>query len=153
MLVFIKVLRFYSVAVRSIVLEDVLGLEDTFWSPWPWSRSQVLSIGLEASSPRKLPCPRLEDSTIFWIVEILLQKARNVAENLRRPFFVFFNWRSPEKLSWRPAFVFGEHLRLCPWSLALVSSIPFLGLERVCSRKGCSWPWPRNFFVSLAWSL
>ena len=26
---------------------------------------EVLSLGLEASSPRKLPCPRLEDSTIF----------------------------------------------------------------------------------------
>ena len=46
-------------------------------------------------------------------------------------------------------FFFGEHLRLCPWSLA--SSIPVLGLERVCPRKGC--PWPRIFFVSLASSL
>ena len=26
---------------------------------------QVLGLGLEASSPRKLACPRLEDSTIF----------------------------------------------------------------------------------------
>ena len=33
---------------------DVLGL-----------KGQVLGLGLEASSPRKLPCPRLEDSTIF----------------------------------------------------------------------------------------
>ena len=41
---------------------------------------------------------------------------------------------------------FREHLRLCPWSLA--SSIPVLGLESVCPRKGC--PWPRIFFVSLA---
>ena len=32
---------------------------------------QVLGLGLEASSPRKLACPRLEDSTIFWKVEIL----------------------------------------------------------------------------------
>ena len=47
-------------------------------------------------------------------------------------------------------FFFGEHLRLCPWSLALASSIPVLGLESVCPRKGCSWPWPRIFFVSLA---
>ena len=43
-------------------------------------------------------------------------------------------------------FFFGEHLRLCPWSLA--SSIPVLGLESACSRKGCPWPW--IFFVSLA---
>ena len=29
------------------------------------SKPQVLGLGLEASSPRKLPCPRPEDSTIF----------------------------------------------------------------------------------------
>ena len=41
---------------------------------------------------------------------------------------------------------------LCPWSLALASSIHVLGLESVCPRKGCPWPWPwpRIFFVSLA---
>ena len=50
-------------------------------------------------------------------------------------------------------FFFGEHLRLCPWSLALASSIPVLGLESVCPRKGCPWPWPRIFFVSLSLSL
>ena len=47
-------------------------------------------------------------------------------------------------------FFFGEHLRLCPWSLVLASSIPVLGLESVCPRKGCPWPWHRIFFVSLA---
>ena len=47
-------------------------------------------------------------------------------------------------------FFFGEHLRLCPWSSALASSIPVLGLKSVCSRKGCPWPWPRIFLVSLA---
>ena len=41
-------------------------------------------------------------------------------------------------------------MRLCPWSLALASSIPVLGLESVCPRKGCPWPWPRIFYVSLA---
>ena len=30
-----------------------------------------LGLGLEASSPRKLACPRLEDSTIFWKAKIL----------------------------------------------------------------------------------
>ena len=38
------------------------------WAPlWPSSRThfQVLGLGLEALGPRKLPCPRLEDSTIF----------------------------------------------------------------------------------------
>ena len=46
-------------------------------------------LGLKASSPRKLPCPRLEDSTIFWTVEISLENARNLAENLRAPFLFF----------------------------------------------------------------
>ena len=32
---------------------------------------QVLGLGLEVSSPRKLACPRLEDSTIFRKVKIL----------------------------------------------------------------------------------
>ena len=50
---------------------------------------QVLGLGLEASSPRKLPCPRLEDSTIFCSVESLLENARNLAENLRRPFLFY----------------------------------------------------------------
>ena len=102
---------------------------------------QVLGLGLEASSPRKLACPRLEDSTIFWNVKIL--------------------W-SAWKIFWK-TFFSGDHLKnfcevffffffsestcaLCPWSLA--SSIPVLGLESVCPRKGCPWPW--IFFVSLA---
>ena len=29
------------------------------------SKPQVLGLGLEALGPRKLPCPRLEDSTTF----------------------------------------------------------------------------------------
>ena len=47
---------------------------------------QVLVLCLEASSPRKLPCSRLEDSTIFCTVEVWLKNARNLAENLQRPF-------------------------------------------------------------------
>ena len=31
---------------------------------------EVLGLGLKASSPRKLACPQLADSSIFWIVEI-----------------------------------------------------------------------------------
>ena len=62
-------------------LQPLYGIGKQRWSPrgrpWPRgrprghilkslalaSKSQVL--GLEASSPRKLACPRLEDSTIF----------------------------------------------------------------------------------------
>ena len=45
------------------------------------SRTHFEVLGLEASSPRKLTCPRFEDSTIFWTVKILFKNARNNAEN------------------------------------------------------------------------
>ena len=104
---------------------------------------QVLGLDLEASSPQKLACPRLEDSTIFWTVKIL--------------------W-SARKIFWKTFFCgdrlknFSEDLFFFRRALALVSlasSIPVLGLESVCPRKGCPWPWPRILFVSLAlaWSL
>ena len=103
---------------------------------------QVLGLGLEASSPRKLPCPRLEDSIIFWIVKILWSAWKIFVKT----FFFEIAW----KFLWRP-FFFGEHLRLCPWSLTLASSIPVLGLESVCPRKGCPWPWPRIFLCPWPW--
>ena len=103
---------------------EVLGLE-----------GQVLGLGFEAPSPRKLACPRLEDSSSFWNVKILW---KNFLENV-------FLRRSLEKFLWRP-FFFWRALALV--SLALASSIPVLGLKRVCPRKGC--PWLRIFFVSLA---
>ena len=108
---------------------------------------EVVGLGIEASSSRKLPCPRLEGSTIFCTVEILLKNARNLAENFLRSLFVFFNWRSLEKKCLRPFSpekffeVFFVWRTLAPVSLAL--SIPVLDLERVCSRKGYAWPWPR----------
>ena len=119
------------------------------------SRTDFEALGLEASSPRKLHCPWLEDSTIFWTVEILLESPRNFAENLWS-FFVFFKWKLPEKNFWRP---FSPEknfddllLRLLEKSFwkhffwrALASVSLVLGLERICP-----WPWLRNFFVFLA---
>ena len=49
-------LEFSGEIARGGVLENVLGLEDVL---------DTFSLGLEASSPLKLACPRLEDSTIF----------------------------------------------------------------------------------------
>ena len=49
-------------------------------------KGQVLGSGLEASRPRELPYPRLEDSAFFCTVEILLKNARNLAENWQRLF-------------------------------------------------------------------
>ena len=121
-----------------------------------------LGLGLEASSPRKLACPRLEDSTIFWNVKILWSAWKifwktffsgDRLKNFCEDFFFFFEiaWKIFVKTFF--FFFFGEHLALCPWSLALASSIPVLGLESVCPRKGCPWPWPWIFFVSLALAL
>ena len=68
------------------------------WSPRgrPWPRGHILKslalaskpqvLGLEALGPRKLACPRLEDSAIIWTVEISLENSRNLAENLQIPF-------------------------------------------------------------------
>ena len=55
----------------------------------------------------------------------------------RRPFFSFF--------------LFSENTcAMCPWSLALASSIPVVGLEMVCPWKVSSLPWPRIFFCVLS---
>ena len=96
------------------------------------SRTHFEVLGLEASSPQKLACPRLEDSSIFWIVKILWSawkifwktffcgdRLKNFCEDL-----FFFFLRSPEKFLWRRA-------------LALVSLVLGLGLEHSC-------PWPRE---------
>ena len=83
---------------------------------------QVLGLGLEAYKSSKIALSSAKDSTIFWIIKILLENARNLAENLRRPFF-----RDRLKKNFDHLF-FGEHLLLCPLSLS----------------------WPRAY-LSLAW--
>ena len=128
------------------------------WSPRgrPWPRGQILkSLALAskvkslASRPQVLEnWPVLGSRTALFFE--LLKFCGAVEKFLENVFL----WRSLEKFLRRPFFL-GEHLRLCPWSLALASSIPVLGLESVCPRKGCPWPWawPRIFLVSLASSL
>ena len=98
------------------------------WSP----RGLILKSLALASKPLVLEnCPVLGSSTTLFF-ELLK----------------FCKW--PEKNFWRLFFghrlkkiflktLFCEHLRLCTCSLA--SSIPVLGLERVCPRKSCPWPW------------
>ena len=83
---------------------------------------KVFGLGLEANKSSKIALSSAKDSTIFWIIKLLLENARNLAENLRRPFF-----RSPEKkfddffLENTCASVLGPWPRifLCPWSRAL----------------------------------
>ena len=94
---------------------------------------EVLGLGLEAYKSSKIALSSAKDSTTFRIIN-LLENARNLAENLRRHFFIdrlktnfddlFFVWRT----------------------LASVSLV--LGLE-----YSCPWPWLWIGFVSLASSL
>ena len=102
--------------------------------PAPWSpevessRTHFEVLGLEASSPRKLPCPRLEDSTIFeplkfcWKAPETLQKickdvflVSSSRDHLKKIFEDLFRLKKFFKDLF---FFFGEHLRLCPSSLA-----------------------------------
>ena len=119
------------------------------------SRTHFEVLGLEASNPRKLPCPRLEDSTNFEPLKFRWKTSETLRKICKDLFLVSSSrdclkknfWRlfSPEKNFWRPyffeiawkkilrTFFFGEHLRLCPWpreglSLAL-KFFCVLGLE------------------------
>ena len=96
-------------------------------------------LGLEASSLRKLACPRLENSTIFWMVKFcrLPEKffSRSFFKNLFEDLFFIF-WRTLAFVS----LVFClEHS--CPWRREGLSS------ERL------SLVLASDFFVSLASSL
>ena len=135
------------------------------WSPRgrPWPRGHILkSLALKvkslalASRPQVLEnWPVLGSRTAVFFE--LLKFCGALEKFFKKHFFVKITRKIFVKtffffleIAWKKFFFFffGEHLRLCPWSLA--SSIPVLGLERVCPRKGCPWPWPRIFFVSLA---
>ena len=101
------------------------------------SRTHFEVLGLEASSPRKLACLGSRTAPIFELLKFC-EALENffgkrffveIAGKIFVKTFFFFFWRA----------------------LALVSLV--LGLESVCPRKGCPWPWPRIFFVSLALDL
>ena len=94
----------------------------------------LLGLGRETSSPWKLPCPRLEDCTTFWTVEILLENARNLTENLRRPFFVFLKWRSPEKKFLKTFFAWKILFNTFFWDrLKKILKTFFLFVENTCA--------------------
>ena len=144
-----------TVNVRGGVLEDVLGLEDTFWcpcprrsSPRPWS----LKFSIIALSSAR--------TAIFFE---LLKFCRSPEKNFWRPFFgdrlkkifkdLFIFWKTPQNLF--EDLFFWRALALAFLILGLGVEHSYPSLERVCPWKGCLWPWPRTFFVflALAWSL
>ena len=117
---------------------------------------EVLGLGLEASRPWKLACPRLEDSLLFELLKFCgaLEKffGKRFFEEIAWKIFVktFFFWRSPEKFMWRPFFFFLENTCACvlgPWPrafLSLASRVSVLG--KAVLGLGfflCPWPWPR----------
>ena len=125
------------------------------WSPRgrPWPRGQILkSLALAlASRPQVLEnWPVLGSRTALFFGKLKFCGA--VEKFFGKRFFV----EIARKIFVKTFFFFfflESTCALCPWSLALASSIPVLGLESVCPRKGCPWPWPRIFFVSLALAL
>ena len=106
---------------------------------------EVLGHGLEASSPRKLACPGLENRTIFWIV-------KNLCSAWKIFWKTFFYGNRPDKFLWRPFFLFFLKSTcacvLGPWLRAylfLASRVSVLGKDVLGLGLG--------FFVSLASSL
>ena len=55
------------------------------------SKPQVLGLGLEALGPRKLPCPRLEDST-FLNRSNFVGKRQKPCGKFVNTFFILRNW-------------------------------------------------------------
>ena len=90
---------------------------------------QVLGLGLEASRPRKLPCPRLEDSTFFELLKFCRLPEKKFLEGIF----------TGERLK--------KFLKTFFWTtLALVSLVLGLGLEHSC-------PWPQEGLSSEGLSL
>ena len=70
---------------RGGVLEDVLGLEDTFWSPWPWPWPRSLrSSKIALSSARGQHC--------FLSRWNFVGKRHKPRGKFANTFFVFRNW-------------------------------------------------------------
>ena len=106
---------------------------------------EVLGLGLEASSPRKLACPRLEDSSILWIVKILW----SAWKIFWKTFFCGVRLKNfcEDLFFWDCLKNYCEDLFFFFWrALALVSLVLGLGLEHSC-------PWPRECLSSERLSL
>ena len=116
---------------RGEVHEDDFGLKDTFWSPWPrrsslWPWSRGLKSSIIALSS-------------VWEQHYFLN-FENYVDRLKKFFKNVLFRKMPEKVFLKTFFFSGEHLHLCPWSLASRGSV----LVRAVLGLGfflCSWPW------------
>ena len=98
------------------------------------SRTHFEVLGIEASSPRKLPCPRLEDSAIFEPLKFRWKTPETLRKICKDLFFCFLKWRLPEKKFFEDLFrlkkYFVDHF--------------FLFVANTCVCVLGPWPWPRE---------
>ena len=110
-----------------------------------WSSWGLILKSLALASKRQA----LENCSILGLRTALFFELLEFCWSPEKFFGRLFFWRSPKNFFWRLFFFENTNLRLCLWFLALASSIPVLGFEKVCPRKGCPWiflcpwPWPR----------
>ena len=138
-------------------------------SPWPWPRGHILKslapkvMFLALKSQVLENWPVLGSTTALFELLKFCLKTPETSRKIREDLFCFL-LRDCLKRFLEDLFCFllGDCLKeifedffwrtLTPVSLVLASSIPVLGLERVCPRKSCSWPrtlCPRLYLCSL----
>ena len=99
------------------------------------SRTHFEVLGLEASSPRKLPCPRFEDSSIFKPLKFRWKTPETLRKICKDLFLVSSRRDRLKKNFWRPFF----------WDrLKKVLTTFFFFFENTCVCVLRPWPWPRE---------
>ena len=118
-------------------------LEDTFWSPWPWTQSLKSSKIARTAlflEPLKF-CWKTPETSRKICEDLFLFSSRG--DRLKKKFF-FFAWKKNFKTFYCDRLK--EFLKTFFLWRTLASVSLVLGLKRFC-------PWPRNLFESLASSL
>ena len=130
-----------------VIFLEKKGYFNRRWSPrgrpWPLGRPRghILKSLALASKPQVLEnCPALGSRTALFLNRWnLVGKRQKPCGKSAKTIFLISSSRDRLKKNFED-FFFGEHLRLCPWSLALASrgSVLGLGLEIFLC------PWPRT---------
>ena len=131
-----------SIQNRGGVLEDVLGLEDTFWSLWPWSRRSSPWPWLWSLKSSKIALSSARGQHYFlncwkFIVHLkIFLKTLIFGDRLKNYFKDLFFWKRPEKTFLKTFFL--ENTCACvlgPWHrafLSLASEGLSLALDSFC---------------------